>query len=71
MRITIELSDQDAEDVKAVVAMCATENSTHGKLTAKRLAEMLMQDVALANRRRGSWEGSKMGDLLSSHGYQV
>lgn len=71
MRIMIEVSDQDAEDIKAVVAMCTTDHSTHGKLSVKSLAAMLMQDVALANRRPGSWEGSKMSDLLSSHGYSV
>jgi hypothetical protein len=43
--------------------------NTHGKLDLTTLATMLLEDVALADRRPGSWEGANMLQLLSSHGY--
>lgn len=32
---------------------------------------MLMQDVAYAVRRPGSWEGANMIQVLMSHGYSI
>lgn len=43
---------------------------THGDLTLNSLAAMLLEDVALATTRPGSWEGSSMGELLLKHGYE-
>lgn len=45
--------------------------NSHGSLDIKRLARMLLEDVALAVRRPGSWEGANMRQVLRSHGYAV
>ena len=37
----------------------------------KRVAEMLLEDVALVMRRLGSCEGANMCEVLRSHGYSV
>lgn len=71
MKLTIEIHDETAIRIKDQIAnMPKNEHDTHGPLTLKRLVEMLVEDVDLSIRRPGSWEGSKMGDLLTSHGYQ-
>jgi len=72
MKIEIEITDQDA----ALIEQFLDENQTgecnsHGPLDMIVLAGMLLQDVALAVRRPGSWEGSNMSQVLSSHGYTV
>lgn len=73
MKTTIEISDADAADIKELLqrANVSGDRNTHGRLTMKRLAEMLMQDAALAVRRPGSWEGANMARVLASHGYEV
>lgn len=73
MKLTIEIIDPDAELIKQLidgVNASGSEANSHGKLTFEVLGEMLMQDVALAVRRPGSWEGSNMGTVLSAHGYE-
>jgi hypothetical protein len=40
-----------------------------GKEPLKRLATMRLEDVALAVRRPGSWEGANMITLLQAHEY--
>jgi hypothetical protein len=74
MKITIEISDDDAVHISKLLDLMALnggEHNSHGTLTIKSLAEMLMQDVALAHRRPESWEGANMTDVLTSHGYEV
>jgi hypothetical protein len=44
---------------------------THGPLTVTKLAEMLLEDVAMIATRPGCWEASNMAQVLSSHGYRV
>jgi hypothetical protein len=70
MRLTIKLSAQDAALIDEFLeyAKSSTFNS-HGPLDRNRLAQMLLEDVALAMRRPGSWEGANMLQLLRSHGY--
>jgi hypothetical protein len=63
MKITIEISDDDAKHIKQFLD-AAPDQGSHGKLTMKTLAQMLMQDVALAVRRPGSWEGANMDNVL-------
>jgi hypothetical protein len=70
MKIRIEVSDDDAMHIGHFLDH-APDQGSHGKLTMRVLAEMLMQDVALAVRRPGSWEGENMGQVLASHGYEV
>jgi hypothetical protein len=69
MKIAIEISGDDAHLVQAFVDTTAAD-ATHGKLTIETLAAMLLQDVALAMRRPGSWEGHNMAEVLISHGYE-
>jgi hypothetical protein len=69
MKLKIDISIDDALYIDRFIAM-APDQGSHGKLTMKTLAEMLMQDVALAVRRPGSWEGANMDNVLASHGYE-
>ena len=72
MKIEIEISDQDAELIEQFLDENQSETgNSHGPLDMIVLAEMLLQDVALAVRRPGSWEGSNMSQVLWSHGYRV
>ena len=41
------------------------------RVNRARITKMLLEEVALAVRRPGSWEGARMTDLLTSHGYSV
>ena len=72
MKLKIEIDDQDAQVIEAILAT-ATDSSanSHGLLNLKRLVEMLLEDVVLAVRRPGSWEGANMRQVLRSHGYNV
>jgi len=72
MKIEIEIDDDTAMYVNRFLDMQDKESqsNTHGPLNMAKLAAMLLQDVALVVRRPGSWEGSQMGDLLASHGYE-
>jgi hypothetical protein len=72
MKIEIEISDQDAELIEQFMDENQNETgNTHGPLDMIILAGMLLEDVALAVRRPGSWEGSNMSQVLCSHGYRV
>lgn len=70
MKLTVTISDADADLIRQFLA--ATKNvtaSTHGPLDMPKLTAMLLEDVALMVRRPGSWEGSNMAQVVSSHGY--
>lgn len=72
MKIEIEISDNDAASIEEFLDENQTDEfNSHGPLDAVVLAKMLMEDVALAVRRPGSWEGSNMIQVLKSHGYSV
>jgi hypothetical protein len=72
MKIEIEISDQDAALIEEFLnENQGSEFNSHGPLDMTVLAGMLMQDVALAVRRPGSWEGSNMIQVLVCHGYQL
>jgi len=71
--ITIRIPGEDAALIEQLLV--GTKNiaagiSSHGPLNMEKLAAMLLEDVALAVRRPGSWEGSNMLTVLHSHGYQ-
>jgi hypothetical protein len=69
-KIEIEISQEDAELIKEFLELRGqSERSSHGNLTLETLTKMLLEDVALAVRRPGSWEGSNMNQVLNSHGY--
>ncbi len=44
---------------------------THGLLTVAGALEMLAEDLGMVETRPGSWEGSNMAQVLSSHGYNA
>jgi hypothetical protein len=70
MKITVTIPDADAHLIRLFLA--ATQDvtaSTHGALDMRKLTAMLLEDVALLVRRPGSWEGSNMAQVMSSHGY--
>ena len=45
--------------------------TTHGPLTVPALLAMLAEDAGMVLTRPGSWEGSNMDTVFSSHGYQL
>jgi hypothetical protein len=72
MKLKIEISDDDAMHIGKLIERTQLYGggfNSHGPLTMRLLAEMLMQDVALAVRRPRSWEGANMAHVLESHGY--
>ncbi len=72
MKVEIEIPDRNVELIERFMDNNQTdEDNSHGPLDMIVLAEMLMEDVALAVRRPGSWEGENMIQVLTSHGYTV
>ena len=72
MRLTIEIRDEDAALIRELLELTQELDAgrcSHGPLNMKKLAVMLLEDVALAVRRPGSWEGANMLQVLRSHGY--
>ncbi|WP_321849357.1 hypothetical protein [Burkholderia diffusa] len=72
-KFSIEVSDTTAADLNELVNFLngsACEYNTHGRLTISGLLKMLAEDAAMVLRRPGSWEGSNMAQVLSSHGYE-
>jgi hypothetical protein len=75
-RIQVEIDDWTAanlaELVKRLNASAGPEPfNSHGDLTVKKLAAMLLEDAGMVLGRPGSWEGYNMADVLRCHGYQV
>lgn len=73
MNFQVEISDEDAELIFTLLKTFGDceESSTHGSLDVQKLTRMLLEDVALAWRRPGSWEGANMTQVLESHGYSL
>jgi hypothetical protein len=69
MKIKIEIQIDDDTAIYINRFLCTQEPET--PLDTAGLTKMLLEDVALAVRRPGSWEGARMTDLLTSHGYSV
>jgi hypothetical protein len=72
MKLTLEIRDEDAELIREFLELTKdldANRCSHGPLTMKLLARMLLEDVALAVRRPGSWEGANMLSVLRAHGY--
>jgi len=69
--ITIRIPGEDAALIEQFLATTKkTKFCSHGPLNMEELTSMLLEDVAFAVRRPGSWEGSNMLTVLHSHGYQ-
>jgi hypothetical protein len=77
MEVTIEITEKSAADLAELVKLCTEVDAeregatTHGSLTVERLLVMLAEDAGMFIGRLGSWEGSNMAIVLSSHGYQL
>lgn len=70
MKITVDISEEEVDLIRLFLASTREVTfSTHGPLNMQKLASMLLQDVALMVQRPGSWEGSNMAQVMSSHGY--
>jgi len=71
-KFTVDVSEDDLKLIeRGLVRMNRSDGNSHGPLDVQRLAAMLLEDVALAVRRPGSWEGANMGQVLTSHGYSL
>lgn len=77
-RIQIEIDDQTAAALADLIRKVnAKDNAgpypynSHGPLTVKKLAAMLLEDAGMVISRPGSWEGSNMADVLRCHGYKA
>jgi len=75
-RIQIEIDAQLAVNLDSLVdqinARAGSEPfNSHGHLTVKKLAVMLLEDAGMVISRPGSWEGANMADLLRCHGYSA
>jgi len=73
IEIEVEIDDDTAIYLNRFLVTQGLESkgNSHGPLDIAGLTKMLLEDVALAVRRPGSWEGARMTDLLTSHGYSV
>ena len=77
MKVTIEITEKTAAELAELVKLCTEIDAeregatTHGPLTVERLLVMLADDAGMVISRPGSWEGSNMATVLSSHGYQL
>ncbi|MBU2752757.1 hypothetical protein HER14_17970 [Acidithiobacillus thiooxidans] len=75
-RIQIEIDAQLAVNLDSLVdqinARAGSESfNSHGRLTVKKLAVMLLENAGMVISRPGSWEGANMADLLRCHGYSA
>ncbi|WP_124919822.1 hypothetical protein [Burkholderia cepacia] len=76
-RIAVTVSEKTAAELDELVRLLngnheSTERyCSHGLLARSRLFAMLSEDADLVISRPGSWEGSHMAQVLSSHGYEV
>jgi len=76
-RFTIEVSDDAAARLAELAKRCsaidedAAGATTHGKLTIPAMLAMLAEDAAMILTQPGSWEGSNMATVFTSHGYEV
>lgn len=71
MKLQVEIANEDVILIQELLAACGDDEggNTHGRLDLQTLTRMLLEDVALAWRRPGSWEGANMAQVLESHGY--
>lgn len=76
-RITITIDENTCTLLAELAKACTAEDAarkgmtTHGALSPSKLLAMLAEDAAMVISRPGSWEGSNMAQVFSSHGYQV
>jgi hypothetical protein len=70
MKITVETCADQDEFINRFLGMAQDrDGNSSGALTPEKLVKMLLDDVVQMMRRPGSWEGSNMQAVMSSHGY--
>ena len=75
--ITIEIADDLADQLEKQAKLCTEADqarddaTTHDALTVPALLAMLAENASMVLTRPGSWEGSNMDTVFSSHGYQL
>ncbi|MDD2859682.1 MAG: hypothetical protein PHI71_01265 [Acidiphilium sp.] len=75
--LSIEIPDDLADQLEKLAKLCTDGDqardgaTTHGPLTVPALLAMLAEDAGMVLTRPGSWEGSNMDTVFSSHGYQL
>ena len=75
--ITIEIPDDLASQLEKLAMLCSNADqarngaTTHGPLTVPDLLAMLAEDAGMILTRPGSWEGSNMETVFTSHGYEL
>ncbi|WP_230596063.1 hypothetical protein [Xanthomonas vasicola] len=76
-RISIEISDETAANLRELAIRCTQSNkqwggfTSHGDLTPSTLLAMLAEDAGMVISRPGSWEGANLAEVLICHGYTV
>lgn len=74
---TIQVSSETAIALHELAARCTDAHqrndgcNSHGALSVSAMLSMLAEDAAMVITRPGSWEGSNMAQVFSSHGYEV
>ncbi len=76
-KITVVLDQGTAESLEKLAQACSAAHeahggfTSHGPLTPASLLRMLAEDAGMVISRPGSWEGSNMAGVFSSHGYEL
>ena len=75
-RIQVDIDDQTAAALAALVRQINANAgpepfNSHGPLTVRKLAAMLLEDAGMVVSRPGSWEGANIADVLRCHGYKA
>jgi hypothetical protein len=68
-QLHVELTAGDAKLVNRFLAISQITNSSHGRMTANKLAQLWFEDVAAAMRDNTTWRGGHAALTLSLHGY--
>ena len=75
--VTIEISDDLADQLTRLAKRCTSidkrrdGSTSHGPLTVSGMLAMLAEDAGMTISRPGSWEGSNMSAVFTSHGYEL
>jgi hypothetical protein len=57
--------------INKFVALNQHAQNTHGPMSWGRLTQMLLEDVAAAEKDNTTWQGGHMALVLSEHGYRT
>jgi hypothetical protein len=66
--LTIEYSESDAKEI-AKLLQGMRDPWSDEPMTLDKIVATLVEDIAIASDRPGSWEGHNMNQVLISHGW--